>query len=219
MAVAEEGVQPEAKVPSSEQVQAPTGAESAAGPPSDSRSQGEPNPCDETDKAGAGAELGKAADVGAELIALLEDARAKADAHWDQLLRARAELENLRRRHASELEKAHKFALDSFVKDLLTVRDSLDLAQEAAQAETADLAKLREGTDLTLKQLTDVMSRFGVEPMNPLGEPFNPEYHQAMTLQRRSDMAPNRVVTVIQKGYLLNGRLVRPALVIVSSAG
>jgi len=180
--------------------------------------QGEPNPVEE---APARPEVVSEvpAETGPDLTALLEDARAKADNHWDQLLRAKAELENLRRRHAIELEKAHKYALDSFVKDLLGVRDSLELAQEAAKTETADLNKLREGTDLTLKLLADVMSRFGVEPINPLGEPFNPEYHQAMTTQTRADLAPNTVAVVIQKGYALNGRLVRPAMVIVSSSG
>jgi len=142
----------------------------------------------------------------------------EADDNWDQLLRARAEMENLKRRHRNELEKAHKFALDSFVRDLLQVRDSLELGHNAALDESADVEKLREGTELTLKLLTDVMSRFGVEQINPQGEPFNPEYHQAMTTQPREDLPPNTVATVVQKGYLLNGRLVRPAMVIVSAA-
>jgi molecular chaperone GrpE len=154
-----------------------------------------------------------------QLTALLEDARAKADEHFDALLRARAEMENLKRRHANELEKAHKFALDGFVRELLAVRDSLELGRDAARGEGADLAGLREGTDLTLKLLTDAMSKFGVEPVDPQGQPFNPDYHQAMTMQPREDLPPNTVVTVVQKGYLLNGRLVRPALVIVSSGG
>jgi len=151
-----------------------------------------------------------------DVSALLEDARAKADEHWNQLLRARAEIENLRRRQASELEKAHKFALDGFVRELLQVRDSLELGQAAAHGEGADLDKLREGMDLTLKLLADVMGKFGVEPVEPEGSPFNPEYHQAMSMQPRDDVPPGTVITVIQKGYLLNGRLVRPALVIVS---
>lgn len=150
------------------------------------------------------------------LTALLEDARAKADEHWNQLLRARAEIENLRRRQAGELEKAHKFALDGFVRELLQVRDSLELGQAAASAETADLDKLREGTELTLKLLADVMGKFGVEPIDPAGAPFDPEFHQAMSMQPRDDVPPGTVVTVIQKGYRLNGRLVRPALVVVS---
>jgi molecular chaperone GrpE len=153
------------------------------------------------------------------LSVLLEDARAKADDNRDQLLRARAEMENLKRRHANELEKAHKFALDGFVRELLQVRDSLELGHGAAQEDQASVEKLREGTELTLKLLTGVMSTFGVEELNPEGEPFNPDFHQAMTMAPRADLPPNTVVSVVQKGYLLNGRLVRPALVIVSSAG
>jgi molecular chaperone GrpE len=154
-----------------------------------------------------------------ELAAELEAARAKADENWDLLLRARAEIENLRRRQAAELEKAHKYALDGFVRELLQVRDSLELGLGAAQEPDADVAKLREGTGLTLKLLGDVMAKFGVEPVEPMGEPFNPELHQAMTVQPRPDLPPGTVVAVLQKGYTLNGRLVRPALVMVSSAG
>jgi molecular chaperone GrpE len=154
-----------------------------------------------------------------ELTAELAAARAKADENWDLLLRARAEIENLRRRQATELEKAHKYALDGFVRELLQVRDSLELGHDAAQEADADIGKLREGTELTLKLLSDVMSKFGVESVEPLNQPFDPELHQAMTMQPRSDVPPNTVVAVLQKGYTLNGRLVRPALVMVSSAG
>jgi len=156
-------------------------------------------------------------DTPERLIALLEDARDKVDENRDQVLRVRAEMENLKRRQANELEKAHKFALDGFVRELLQVRDSLELGQDAARDEGADIAKLREGTALTLKLLADVMGKFGVERIDPEGEPFDPAYHQAMTLQPTQDAAPNTVVTVIQKGYLLNGRLVRPAMVIVAA--
>jgi molecular chaperone GrpE len=151
-----------------------------------------------------------------QLVALLEDARAKADDHWDQLLRTRAEMENLHRRQARELENAHKFALDGFVRELLQVRDSLELGYDAAHAEGATLGKLREGTELTLKLMADSMAKFGVEAIAPEGQPFNPEFHQAMTMVPRDDLAPNTVVAVVQKGYLLNGRLVRPAMVMVS---
>jgi molecular chaperone GrpE len=154
-----------------------------------------------------------------ELTAELDAARAKADENWDLLLRARAELENLRRRQAAELEKAHKYALDGFVRELLQVRDSLELGHGAAQESDADIAKLREGTELTLKLLGDVMGKFGVETVDPMGQPFNPELHQAMTMQSRPDVPANTVVAVLQKGYTLNGRLVRPAMVMVSSAG
>jgi len=157
-------------------------------------------------------------DMPERLTDLLEAARAKADENWDQLLRVRAEMENLKRRQANELEKAHKFALEGFVRELLQVRDSLELGHDAARDECADIVKLREGTELTLKLLTDVMGKFGVERIDPQGQPFDPEYHQAMTMQPTADAAPNTVVTVIQKGYLLNGRLVRPAMVIVAAA-
>ncbi|CAD7852289.1 MAG: Heat shock protein GrpE [Olavius algarvensis Gamma 1 endosymbiont] len=158
------------------------------------------------------------ADPAEHLTALLEDTRAKADEHWDQLLRVRAEMENLKRRQANELEKAHKFALDGFVRALLQVRDSLELGHTATLDQGTDIAKLREGTELTLKLLVDVMGKFGVEQIDPQGAPFDPEYHQAVTMQPTGDAAPNTVVTVIQKGYLLNGRLVRPAMVIVAAA-
>jgi molecular chaperone GrpE len=151
-----------------------------------------------------------------ELQLELAAARTDAESLRDQALRVRAEMENLRRRHAVELEKAHKYALDSFVRELLQVRDSLELGHEAALAEGVDIAKLREGTELTLKLLGDVMDRFGVAPVDPIEQPFDPEFHQAMTMQPRSDLPPNTVVAVMQKGYTLNGRLVRPALVIVS---
>jgi molecular chaperone GrpE len=151
-----------------------------------------------------------------ELLARLTAASAEAEGLRDQLLRSRAEIENVRRRHANELEKAHKFALDGFVRELLQVRDSLELGREAALDAAADVAKLREGTELTLKLLGDVMERFGVAVVDPLDQPFDPTYHQAISTQPRADVPPNMVVTVVQKGYTLNGRLVRPALVLVS---
>lgn len=151
-----------------------------------------------------------------ELLARLTAASAEAEGLRDQLLRSRAEIENLRRRHANELEKAHKFALDGFVRELLQVRDSLELGHAASLEATADVAKLREGTELTLKLLGDVMERFGVAVVDPLDQPFDPTYHQAISTQPRADVPPNTVVTVVQKGYTLNGRLVRPALVLVS---
>jgi len=153
-----------------------------------------------------------------ELGLLLEDARAKADEHWDLVLRTQAELENLKRRQERELENAHKYALDKFVGEIVGVWDSLELGKQAAFDENADIVKLREGTELTLQQLATVMSKFGVEQINPEGQPFNPELHQAMSMQPRDDVPANTVVAVIQRGYTLNGRLVRPALVMVSQA-
>lgn len=153
-----------------------------------------------------------------DLAALLEQARAKADEHYEQMVRAHAELDNLKKRHSRDLENAHKFALDKFVAELLGVWDSLELGNNAAQDEAADLDKLREGTALTLKMLGDAMAKFGVEQVDPLEQTFNPEFHQAMSMQPRADVPPNTVVAVVQKGYLLNGRLIRPAMVMVSQA-
>ena len=154
-----------------------------------------------------------------ELQLLLEDARAKADEHWDLALRTNAEMENLRKRHQRELEAARKYALESFASELLQVRDSLELGVGAAQDKGADVKSLREGGELTLKLLIDVMSKFGIEQIDPQGQPFDPELHQAMSIQPRDDVPPNTVVAVVQKGYVLNGRLVRPAMVMVSQGG
>ena len=153
-----------------------------------------------------------------ELTKLLEDARSKADEHWNQLIRTRAEIDNLRKRSQRDLENAHKYALDKISQDMLQVWDSLELGHQAAQDEGADVGKIREGTELTLKLLVDVMNRHGIEQVNPEGEVFNPEFHQAMSMQERDDVPPNTVVAVVQKGYLLNGRLLRPAMVMVSKA-
>ncbi|MCB1785860.1 MAG: nucleotide exchange factor GrpE [Gammaproteobacteria bacterium] len=153
-----------------------------------------------------------------DLSQMLEQARTKADEHYQQMIRAHAELDNLKKRHARDLENAHKFALDKFVAELLGVWDSLELGHSAAQDQGADVQKLREGTELTLKMLSDVMAKFGVEQIDPLNQPFNPEFHQAMSMQPRGDVPANTVVAVVQKGYTLNGRLVRPAMVMVSQA-
>ena len=148
----------------------------------------------------------------------LEEALAKVDANWDLAVRAKAELENLRKRHDRDLSNAHKYALERFVKELLPVCDSLELGLKAAQEESADIAKVTEGTELTLSLFTSVMEKFNVVAVTPEGEPFNPELHQAMAMQPSEDVEPNTVLTVVQKGYSLNERLVRPAMVIVSQA-
>lgn len=153
-----------------------------------------------------------------DLTLLLEDARAKADDHWDQLVRVQAQMDNLRKRQERDLANAHKFALERFVNELLPVRDSMELGLNAVKEDSTDSAKLVEGTELTLKLFSDVMEKFNVIQINPEGEPFDPELHQAMAMQPRSDVPPNTVVTVVQRGYTLNDRLVRPAMVLVSQA-
>ena len=153
-----------------------------------------------------------------ELHALLTDARSKADQHWDQCLRLQADMENLRKRNERDLANAHKFALEKFANALLPVKDSLEMGLLAA-VENADVAKLVEGSELTLKMFTSAMEKFNINEISPLNERFNPEYHEAMSMQERDDVAPNTVVTVVQKGYTLNDRLIRPAMVIVSRGG
>ena len=154
--------------------------------------------------------------VVADLRPLLEDARAKADENFDKFMRVTAELENTRRRAERDLEAARKFALERFVAELLPVRDSLELGIDAAGEAQADAAKLHEGMQLTLRMLGDAMQKFGVERIDPQGAPFDPNLHQALSVQPRDDVPPNTVVVVVQKGYALNGRLVRPAMVMVS---
>jgi molecular chaperone GrpE len=154
-----------------------------------------------------------------ELTLLLEDARNKADDHWNLVLKTQADLENLRKRQARELENAHKYALEKFVNELLPIRDSMEMGISAADGENIDPAKLKEGMDLTLKLLSDMMEKFDIKEVNPEGEKFNPDLHQAMSMQESSELEPNTVMAVMQKGYLLNDRLVRPAMVIVSKAG
>ncbi len=151
-----------------------------------------------------------------ELQAQLEAARQQAEAEHEALLRARAEIENMRRRHEQEIEKAHKYALEHFAQELLPVVDSLEMGVEAAGSENATLEKVREGTELTLKMLLSVLDKFGIQAVHPHGEPFDPELHQAMSMQESAEHAPNTVMNVMQKGYTLNERLIRPAMVVVA---
>ena len=173
-----------------------------------------------THSATLGDEAGNSAAGGdSELHGLLEDARSKADEHWNQCLRLQAEIDNLHKRNQRNLENAHKYALEKFAGELLPVRDSLEMGIAAAvQGDGVDPAKLIEGSELTLKMLGAAMEKFGVTEVNPQGQRFDPQFHEAMSIQPRADVEPNTVVTVIQKGYLLNDRLIRPAMVIVSKA-
>ncbi|HSS63862.1 MAG TPA: nucleotide exchange factor GrpE [Gammaproteobacteria bacterium] len=151
-----------------------------------------------------------------ELEKQLEEARRTADSHWEVVLRSRAELENLRKRSERELENAHKYGLERMITELLPVKDSLELGLAAGEGNDAKLAKLREGMELTLRMFDTALEKFGVSEINPEGEAFDPEYHQAMTVQEADGRESNTVISVIQKGYMLNDRLVRPALVIVA---
>ncbi|NOZ54478.1 MAG: nucleotide exchange factor GrpE [Gammaproteobacteria bacterium] len=153
------------------------------------------------------------------LSANLLKAEETAEKHWNDLLRARAELDNVRRRAERDVENAHKYAVEKFVQELLPVIDSLEMGLIAANSENADIEKLKEGTELTLKLFFDCVQKFGVQVTNPVGEIFDPEFHQAMSMQESNEHKPNTVLAVMQKGYLLHGRLARPAMVVVSKTG
>ena len=137
----------------------------------------------------------------------------------DLALRSQAEAQNIKRRAEQDVEKARKYALEQFARELLPVVDNLERALEAASGDNEAIKPIAEGVELTLKNFLDVMSRFNIEQVDPRGEPFDPNLHQAMSMVENNDVEPNSVVAVVQKGYTLNGRLVRPAMVMVSKSG
>lgn len=149
---------------------------------------------------------------------VLEQAQAEAADAKDKMLRAVAESENIRRRAETDVANAHKFAIERFASEVLAVRDSLELARavEIQDADNEALAKMHEGIDLTLKQLDSTFEKFNLTVIDPTGEKFNPEHHQAMSMVESDEHEPNHVVAVVQKGCLLHDRLVRPAMVMVS---
>ena len=174
----------------------------------------------------AAEEAGKAAEDAVEAVEELEEAEITLETLQDELaqakdaaLRAAAEAQNARRRAEQDVEKARKFALERFAGELLVVVDNLERATEAtASAEDDAVKSIAEGVDLTLKSLLDVLGKHQVEVVDPVGEPFDPNLHQAMTMVPNPDMEPNTVMDVMQKGYTLSGRLLRPAMVVVSKA-
>ena len=136
----------------------------------------------------------------------------------DTVLRMKAEMENLRRRTEQDIEKAHKFALEKFINELLPVIDSLDRALEVANKENQDMAAMVEGIELTLKSMLDVERKFGVEVIADTNVPLDPNVHQSIAMVESEDVAPNHVLAVMQKGYTLNGRTIRAAMVTVAKA-
>lgn len=165
---------------------------------------------------------GEIVDESAARIAELEKALAASEAKFneqqDSVLRARAEMENARRRAEAEVDKARKFALERFAGELLDVIDNLERAVMVADTENEAIKPMLEGVEMTLKSFVSTIEKFGMTPIDPQGEAFNPELHQAMSMQESADFAPNTVMAVMQKGYELNGRLLRPAMVMVSRA-
>ncbi|AKO53726.1 molecular chaperone GrpE [Marinobacter psychrophilus] len=149
----------------------------------------------------------------------LEALQAQVQEFQEQVLRSHAEMQNVRRRAENDVEKAHKFAVEKFVKELLPVVDSLEKAVESTEGHESSgdlVASIRQGVELTLDMFLSGLKKFNVERLNPVGEPFDPQYHEAMSMVPAPNAEPNSVVAVMQKGYLLNGRVVRPAMVMVA---
>jgi molecular chaperone GrpE len=154
--------------------------------------------------------------VGAEVT--LEHLQQELEAAREASLRAQAEAQNARRRADQEVEKARKYALDRFAGELLPVVDNLERALEATAGGSEEVKPIADGVELTLKSFLDAMRKFNIEQIDPAGEPFDPQLHQAMSMVENPDVEPNSVLQVMQKGYSLNGRLIRPAMVLVSKA-
>ncbi len=152
----------------------------------------------------------------AQLEAALLSSEAKVKEQQESVLRAKADIENMRRRTEQEIDKARKYALNKFSEELLPVIDNLERAIQAADAENDAIKPLLEGVELTHKTFVGVVSKFGLKEINPEGEVFNPELHQAMSIQESPDHESNTVMLVMQKGYELNGRVIRPAMVMVA---
>ena len=157
-----------------------------------------------------------------EAIARVQELEAQlaetAKKEQDLLLRTRAEIDNIRRRTEQDVEKAHKFALEKFAKDILNTIDNLERALATpANTEDETVKALFDGVELTLKELLATVARFGVEPVGVVGEVFNPDLHQAISMQPTDGFESNQITTVLQKGYLLNGRVIRPAMVMVAA--
>ncbi|MFO7786393.1 MAG: nucleotide exchange factor GrpE [Halospina sp.] len=165
---------------------------------------------------GAGEEAASAGSGDDEVAQLREQLQEQKE----EVLRAKAEMQNIRRRAEIDVEKAHKFGTEKFVKELLPVVDSLEKAVESAQNQEVQneevVSRIKEGVDMTLEMFTGALSKFNVEQINPVGEPFDPQKHEAMSMVPSNEAEPNTVIAVMQKGYLLHDRVVRPAMVMVA---
>ncbi len=150
-----------------------------------------------------------------DLQAQLEEAQKSAKDSYEKVIRAQAEMENMKRRNAIDLENAHKFALDNFAKALLEVKDSLTMGLKTAKEENATIESILEGLEMTDKVFLSTLAKFSIESINPIDETFNPEYHEAVTMVPMPDKKSNTVLEVVQVGFTLNGRLIRPAMVVV----
>ena len=173
----------------------------------------EPDTADSVD-----AEEAAAAEPTTLTAAEVEQLQAEVEQAKDTALRAQADAQNVKRRAEQDVEKARKFALERFCSELLPVVDNLERALESASGDDEAVKPIAEGVELTLKSFLDALGKFQIEAIDPVGAPFDPQEHQAMSMIENADAEPNTVLTVMQKGYRLNGRLVRPAMVMVSKA-
>ena len=195
----------------------PSGTFGDGGTPFPQPGTGEPPAAAAGETAASGAEAGdglvveEASTRIQELQQALAQAEAKAEENWDRSVRLQADMDNQRRRLEKQIEDAHKYSVHKFVESLLPVMDSLEMGLQAE----GSIEKIREGMELTLKQFAAVMEKFNIEAIDPLGQPFDPEKHQAVSMQASPDHDNNTVMLVMQKGYTLSGRTVRPAMVMV----
>lgn len=166
----------------------------------------------------APADVREAGGEGDDALADPDALKAELEKAREDVLRAHADAQNTKRRAEQEVEKARKFALERFCSELLPVVDNLERALESAAGDDAAIKPIAEGVELTLKGLLDTLRKFNIETLDPEGEPFDPNLHQAMSMVENDDVEPNSVLAVMQKGYTLNGRLLRPAMVMVSKA-
>jgi len=146
----------------------------------------------------------------------LEQAQATIKDYWDQMMRLRADMENNRKRAERDVENAHKYSLKNFAEALLPVVDSMEMGMNAAEAENASMDSIREGSELTMNMFIQVLEKQGLRQIDPVGEKFDPEQHQAISMVDDENAESNTIINVMQKGFLLNDRLVRPAMVVVA---
>lgn len=171
---------------------------------------------EETPEAAEDQQQPKSENEDQDLAVELAKAQVTIKDYWDQIVRLNAEIENNRKRAQRDIENAHKYAIKGFVESLLPVSDSMELGLNATTAENANVDSIKEGMNMTLELFMNTLEKNGITRLDPEGEKFNPEHHQAMTMQEHDEAEPNTVLAVMQKGYLLNDRLIRPAMVVVS---
>ena len=185
--------------------------------PEDSQAAEQDTTQQTNEEQGALLESEDAPEEGSESDPALDAALEQAQNAKDDLLRVQAEMQNLRRRTEQDIEKAHKYGQEKLSIELLAVMDNLERSQEAASDSEDEAVKaIRAGVDLTVKGFVDCFKKFNIETIDPLGEPFDPQLHQAMSMQENTESEPNTVIAVMQKGYTLHGRVIRPAMVMVS---